>query len=178
MKKFTFNLLFFSLCTSVLISCSNKTPENYFDIAVLNSNYLNGFANNGLSRELESPSVKLVENSTETVPMKRSEVIETKIQFIDGQYDKVKSLKITDDTKDIIEASLALYEFVVPVYKTEYTELANLYDNGAKPEQTEQLTKLIHEKYFPRFDELYKNLIKAGKAYASKHNIKVNWGTD
>jgi len=120
----------------------------------------------------------MAENKTETVTMKRSEVIESKIQFIDEQYDNVKSLKITDDSKDIMDASLALYSFVLPVYKTEYTQLAKLYDNNESKDQIETLTKLIHDKYFPRFEEHYKKLIAAGKVYAAKHNIKVNWGTD
>ena len=178
MKKFNSYKIFLISFAFIFTGCSNPTPEKYFNVAVLNSNFIVGFANDGLSRELESPSVKMAENSSEPVPMKRIEIIDTKIQFIDEQYENVKSLKITDDSKDIMDASLALYSFVLPVYKTEYIQLANLYDNNAGKDQIETLTKLIQDKYFPRFEELYKKLIAAGKVYAAKHNIKVNWGSD
>lgn len=41
------------------MGCNSVTPEKCFDIAVLNSNMLVGFANEGQIRELESPSVKM-----------------------------------------------------------------------------------------------------------------------
>ena len=159
----------------LIYGCSNTSPEKNFSIAVLNSNLLNGFAGNGLSRELESPSVKLSESGNETLPMKRTELIENKLTVVEESYHKVKDLKVTDDTKDIVSSSLELYEYVLPVYKTEYMQLAELYDKGASQDEIKSQTELIHERYFPRFKELYDKLIGAGKVYSSKHNIKVNW---
>ena len=102
-------------------SCDTATPENYFDRAVLNCNLMHGFAGSGLRRELESPSVKLSETGNgETIPMKRKEVIDNAITSLETNFEKVKKLKETDDTRDILRASVALYEFVLPVYKTEY----------------------------------------------------------
>ncbi len=166
-------LLVFSML--LIYGCSNTSPEKNFSIAVLNSNLLSGFAGNGLSRELESPSVKLSESGNETLPMKRTEIIENKIRNIEESYEKVKDLNVTDDTKDIVSSSMALYEYVLPVYKTEYMQLAELYDSEAPQDKIKSQTELIHDKYFPRFKELYDKLIGAGKVYAAKHNIKVNW---
>lgn len=173
MKK---NTLFLLLSCSVFFACNTATPENYFDEAVLNSNMLVGFANNGLSRELESPSVKLKEGTTDqTVPMPRKEVIGNKITYIESSFEKVKKLKETDDTKDIVQASVALYEYVLPVYKNEYLQLAKLYDDNASPETIQSFTQSIHDKHASKFEELYNKLIEDGKVYAAKHNIKVNW---
>jgi hypothetical protein len=175
MKKFiVFPVLIF--CYSLFTSCNTATPENYFDIAVLNSNMIAGFANEGLQRELDNPTVKLVEGTKDqTIPMKRKEIIDSKIQFIEPNLEKIKQLKQTDDTKDMLQASLALYEYVLPVYKNEYQQLAELYDEGAPGDQIQSLEQSISNKYFPKFQELFNNLVIAGKTYAEKHDIKVNW---
>ena len=159
----------------MFVNCSKTTPEQYFGIAVLNTNLITGFAGSGMSRQLESPSVKTGENN-QTVAMKRNEVMKDKINSISENFEKVKDLKETEDTKEMIGASLALYEFVLPVYKTDYSELAKLYDDGASKEVTESKTKEIYDKYFSRYNELYDNLIRIGKVYAEKNNIKVHWG--
>lgn len=163
------------IVTVFFASCSTA-PEKYFDQALLNSNMMVGFAGNGMERELEQPSAKLVEGSTEkTEPMKRKEVIENKIKFMEEAFGKVKELSENNDTKEILQASRALYELVLPVYKTEYVQLAKLYDDNAPKEQIEALQKSIHDSYASRFEALYAKLIAAGKPYAAKHNINVRW---
>ena len=105
--------------------------------------------------------------------MKRAEVVQTKLEAVESSYEKVKGLSSNDETKEMLNAAVALYEFVIPVYKNEYTQLAKLYDDGAPTEQIAALEKTIREKYAARFEELYKALGTAGKAYAAKHNIPV-----
>lgn len=158
------------------ISCSTVTPEKCFQIAVLNSNQFAGFAGSGQLRELESTSVKLGTDNVSTETMKRMEILEFKTIAIEESYKNLKELKKTDDNKEMIEASKSLYEFILPVYKSEYVKLAEMYDNNAPKEQIESLADSISSKYHPRFKELYDELIVAGKAYAGKHSIKVNWG--
>lgn len=159
-----------------LMSCNMATPENYFDRAVLSVNMMSGFANDGLQRQLAKPSVKLVEGTTDkTMPMKRKEVVEDQIRYIDESYSKVKDLKETDDTRDILKASAALYEYVLPVYKNEYIQLARLYDDGASAEQIATLAQSIQDKYGPGFATRYDAVINAGKPFAARHNINVQW---
>lgn len=167
-------LIFF--CCLLFIECSSDSPEKYFNIAVLNTNMFSGFAGNGMYRQLESPSVKLSENSGETVAMKQSEIMKAKIENTEENFKKLKDLKETEDTKDMLESSMALYEFVLPVYKTEYSQLAGLFDEGAPKNQIELLAQSIHDKYYAKYTELYNKLIGIGKSYAQRHDIKVNWG--
>ncbi len=176
MTKIT--LRFFSIaCSLFLVSCDTATPENYFDRAVLNCNLMHGFAGSGLLRQLESPSVKLSETGNgEAVPMKRKEVIDDDITSLETNFEKVKKLKETDDTRDILQASVALYEYVLPVYKNEYEQLAKLYDEGAPRQQIDSLAQAIETKYGPGFARLFDRLTAAGKPYAARHGIKVNWG--
>jgi hypothetical protein len=163
-------------CFSVLLtSCYTPFPEKYFDIAVLNSNTLVGFANGGMLSELESPMVKVAAGTGKPSAMKRGEIIANKIQIAEDNLKKVKSLKETGDTRDMLQTSVALYEYVLPVYKIEYTQLAALYDKRASKKLIQSLAQGIHDKYYTGYNELYTRLIKIGKSYAQKHGIKVNW---
>jgi len=175
--KRNFTWLLISLSIFLLPACNTATPENYFDRAVLNCNMMMGFASDGQQRELDQPSVKLVEGTKDqTAPMKRKEVIEQKIAYLDEAYAKIKNLQETDDTKEMLHASIALYDYVLPVYKSEYTQLAKLYDEGASSQQIASFSKSISDKYFAGFEDRFNKLTAAGKPYAAKHNIKVNWG--
>jgi hypothetical protein len=137
---------------------------------------MHGFAGEGLQRELDYPSVKLVEGTTnQTEPMKRKEIIDNKIQYVETNLDKIKRLKETDDSKDLLQASRALHEYVLPVYKNEYRQLATLYDEKVSEGQTQSLAQSIRDKYYQGFGERFDKLTAAGKLYAEKHHIQVNW---
>ena len=170
MKKSKLPLLLFCC---ILFSCSNS-PEEYFNRAVLNSNTIYGFAGDGMHRELESPSVKLIdEKKGTTAPMTRTEVIQNKIKTVETNFEKVKNLSVTDETKEMLTASIAMYEYILPVYKNEYQQLALLYDNGAAPEKIEAAEKNIHDKYAEKFLLLHNEVLTAGKGYATKNGIRV-----
>jgi uncharacterized protein Yka (UPF0111/DUF47 family) len=175
MKNENPSVLVSIICWLFMASCSTATPEKCFGVAVLNSNLLAGFANEGSFRELESPSMKMGKTKDEFAPMKRTEVVSTKISFIEENLKKIEDLEETADTKDIRQASLTLYHYVLPVYKTEYIALANLYDGGASNEQLKMAASAISGKHSAKFEELYNTLISSGKRYAAKHDIKVNW---
>ncbi|MBK8550711.1 MAG: hypothetical protein IPL53_06480 [Ignavibacteria bacterium] len=164
MQKNLLYLFLLSFCCVFFIRCNTATPEEYFNVAVLNTNMLSGFATNGMLRQIGPPSA--------------GEEMKTKIKFLEENFEKVKDLKETDDTKDMIKASLNLYEYVLPVYKTEYVQLADLVDKGAPEDQIQSFDKSIQEKYYPQYEALYDKLIRIGKSYAAKHNIKVNWGDE
>lgn len=175
MRKTRFFFLCILFSCYLLSACNTPSPENYFDIAVLNISMLHGFAGDGFNRELESPSVKATGNKGQYAPMPRKEVVDTKIQFLQSNFEKLKKLKETPDTKDILQNSLALHEYVLPVYKGEYVQLAKLYDEGDSKEAIQANTQSIHDKYSAHFEDLYNKLISSGKVYAERHQIKVNW---
>ena len=173
MKKIAALTLTLSL-TFILTACGNPPPRDVFGIAVLNCNLIFGFAGRGMQSELSSPSVKLTDEKTgATAPMKRAEVVKTKLETIETNYGKVKGLKSDAATKEMLDASLALYEFVIPVYKNEYTQLAALYDENAPADKIAALEKSIQDNYGAKFRELYNAVGTTGKAYAAKHDIPV-----
>lgn len=167
------------LCASfccILASCEDASPKTCFDRAVLNCNMISDFASKGLLRQLESPSVKLTDAKTgATAPMKRKDVIDDKIAFVEQSLAKVRKLGQTGDAKDIVQASIALHEYVLPVYRNEYQQLAKLYDDGAAKAEIDGLASAISTKYGPGVAVLFDRLTTAGKAYAAKHEIKVRW---
>lgn len=171
MKKIFLPILFISIA---LLSCSSNSPQEYFNRAVLNCNLLYGFAGYELKRDLAMPSEKLVDEKTlATAPMKRAEVVKNKLDIIEKNFEKLKELKSTDDTKEMLNASIALYEFVLPVYKNEYQQLAKLYDNGEASEKIAAAEKNITDNYEAKFLALYQLVGETGKQYATRHGIRV-----
>jgi hypothetical protein len=169
------------LCAFLLIgaisACNPPGPERYFDLAVLNSNMMTGFAGEGMERELRDPSVKMVDGNKDRIePMKRKEIVDGKTTFFEENLKKLKNLRLTDDTKEIVSKSISLHEYILPVYKNEYTQLAKLYDEKGDSSDLESLSRSINEKYFPEFEKMLDELTIAGKAFAQRHQIKVNWG--
>jgi hypothetical protein len=170
------NILPFLLVTACCLFCSCSTsPEKTFGIAALNCNVLYGFAGEyELKRDLGSPAQKLVDEKTmATAPMKRAEVVKDKLTRVEENFEKLKGISSNDDNKDLLSASTALYEFVLPVYKNEYTALAALYDGDAPADKIAAAQQNITDKYEAKFGELYDAVIKTGTAYAAKHGIPV-----
>lgn len=171
MKKTILPLLILCLLAS---SCSHS-PKEYFDQAALNCNLLYGFAGAyELKRDLGTPQEKLVDEKTmKMAPITRAEVVNDKLSRVEENYNKVKSLGSNAEADAMLKASTALYEFVIPVYKNEYTQLAALYDANAPADKIAAAEKNITDKYAAKFEELYNNVITTGTAYAEKNGIEV-----
>ncbi len=170
---------YFPACISILLffsACNTTTPEHYFDLAVLNCNGMAGFAGDGMLRQLEQPSVKLAEGSRDqTRSLRRKEVINEKIRFVEENISCLKALRVTDETRLMVQKSIELNEYILSVYRNEYSELALLYDEGANREETYELASEIQQRHAAKFAGLFAELEKLGKAYAEKYHIKVNW---
>ncbi len=88
---------------------------------------------------------------------------------------KIKAPPDSEETRDMVQTSIKLHEFVLPVYKTEYRQLAKLYDeDGSQPERVSTAHE-IDTKYLAGYQTLFNRLVELGKAYAEKHHIKVEW---
>jgi TRAP-type mannitol/chloroaromatic compound transport system substrate-binding protein len=162
----------------LLSSCNNATPENYFDEAVLNVNLITPFGGQAALYSMAHPSVKLVPGTKDqTAPMTRKEIVEDQIQRVEQNLTKIKALPESEATRDMVQASIKLHEFVLPVYKTEYRELAKLYDEGGSQQDRISKAQEIDTKYLAAYKALFSRLIELGKAYAEKHHIKVEWQT-
>ena len=161
-----------------LSACNFTTPEIYFDEAVLNVNLITPFGGQAILDSLAHPSVKLVPGTKDqTTPMTRHEIVENQIQSVEANLNKIKSLPDSEETRDMVQTSIKLHEFVLPVYKTEYRELAKLYDEGGSQQDRISRAQEIDTKYLAAYKALFSRLVELGKAYAEKHHIKVEWQT-
>ena len=172
----TARYLLLVLSLYLISSCELATPAKVFDVAILNCNMIHGFAGRELAAELTSPSVKLTNAATgDSAPMSRKEVIENKIVFVQNNLSRLKKLRQNKDNADVLSASLALHEFVLPVFQNEYAQLAALYDTGAPAAKIQALSQQISQKYGPKFESLFNQLTAVGKPFAARHDIKVKW---
>lgn len=170
------NIIYVLFALTILMSgCNMATPENYFDQAVLNTNLFANFCTPHMERELKQPPVQMAPDKKTTMPVPRKELIQTKIQTIENNLKKIKELKPTDDTKEMLETSIALHELILPVYKNEYTKLAESYDNNLPEAELSAEYQKIIDQYRSPLEQLYQKLTTVGKKYATKNNIKVNW---
>ena len=159
-----------------LTSCNNASPEKYFDEAVLNVNLITPFGGQAALYSLAHPSVKLVPGTKDqTTPMTRKEIVEEQIQRVEANLVKIKALPDSEETRDMVQTSIKLHEFVLPVYKTEYRQLAKLYDEGGSQPERVSTAHEIDTKYLAGYQTLFNRLVELGKAYAEKHHIKVEW---
>ncbi len=173
MKKLLIPLAVISCLVS---SCEKPTPQNYFDRTVLNCNLMHGFAGKGMERQLKEPSVKLADSGgSRTVSMTRKEVVDDQIRSLEEAYEKLKHLEETAETREMLQASRSLYEYVLPVYRNEYQQLARLYDGGSGETETDTFHQSIRTNYLAGFQSRMEALTTAAKPYAERHGINVKW---
>ena len=159
-----------------LSGCNFTTPKNYFEQAVLNTNLLHAFGGQGALSDMARPSLKLVPGSNnQTVTMTRAEIVQNQINVVQANLVKIKALPDSDETRDMVQTSIKLHELALATYKGEYVELARLFDTGASESDKQNKAREIDMKYLNGFRTTYTSLIELGKAYAAKHNIKVQW---
>lgn len=168
------NCIALVLVSLILFSCGNPSPRQYFEQAALNCNLLYGFAGYELERDLGYVQERLGNEKTmKMVPVTRAEVVKEKLARVEGDYQKVKSLGSNSAADEMLKASNALYEFVIPVYKNEYAALAAMYDTHAPADKIAEAARNIKVKYAAKFEVLYTTVTKAGIAFAEKNGIPV-----
>jgi hypothetical protein len=182
MSSYPFNnrSLWHCACLSfclLVIGCNTASPDKYFGLAVLNINMINGISGDGSMAELVYPSARMVDgDKNKSVVMKRKEMLDQKIQWLEENFEKLQDLKETPETKELLQAAIALNKYVLPIYKNEYQQLAKLYDDGAPATEIKAMALSIHDKYYTTYEVLLGKLISAGKVYAANNDLKVNWG--
>jgi hypothetical protein len=160
----------------LVASCDPATPNDYFGRAVLNLNMFHDFAGARMDGELKQPSMRLADGGgKEVVQMTRKEVVDDKVEFAEASYEKVRKLKETEETREMLQASKAVYEYILPVYRNEYRELAKLYDNKAPQTEIDVLSGNIRQKYADGFRTRMDAVVTAAKPYAERHGLKVQW---
>lgn len=165
------------LFMSFLSACSiPKTPQEFFDIAVLNTNQINEFATPRLGKWIQDQTLEFADiPSSKKKGDEALKNVQTTILILEQTLKKVKELPDTESTLEIKNEAISLYEYVIPVYKNEYTAFAKLCDAKGPQDQKNAILKSIDEKYAVPFDEKYSSFLQKGKAYAEANNLNVQW---
>jgi len=173
MKKL-FTTFLSAACVCLISSCEKATPEQTFARAVINANLMSGFAGNGMRYQLENPTAILTPSGGTGI-MTRKAFVDSCIGGIDESFQKTKKIPESDDNREMLQASISLYDYVLPVYRNEYSHLADLYDSGAEKAELEAVYRAIADKYAEGYQERCDTLLAAGKPYAKRHKIRVTW---
>lgn len=158
------------------LSCS-EPADKFFATAILNTNTITDFATPTLARHIDEETAEFPGTPSDNKNGNEAQkLLQNNILYMEKSLNDIKALNAnSEDRKAIKEKSIALYEFVIPVYKDEYTEYAKLCDSKANPADKEALATLIEHKYSARFETMYTDLISSGKAFAEENKLNVDW---
>lgn len=160
-----------------MTSCNTTTPDSFFQTAVLNVNIIRDFASENLLREIESQTVEF-EGHPESKKNgdEAQKVIENKVAYIKQTIERVNELTPPDEKAKVIkEKSLALFNFVLPVYENDYMQMAKLADSKGSKDELEAMAIKIDEKYAVEFEKKHEEIFTLGKAYAEENGLNVKF---
>lgn len=170
-KKIQYLCLGFSF---FLLSCQSESPQQFFDQAILNTNLLGDFDPIRFGKSLEETANASSEQQPGT---EAQQIVAIKIQTIERALEKISALDDSDaNRKAIKEASIALFETALPVYKNEYKQYAKLCDERSMSADKEKLLKKVEDSDLPKIEQLKETIYQKGKIFAEKNNLNVHWG--
>jgi hypothetical protein len=143
----------------------------------LNTNTITDFGTPSLAKHINDETIEFAD-----IPSSRKKgneaitYVQNNILYMEKSLKDIKALSADDDSRKVIkERSLALYEFVIPVYKNEYTAYAKLCDSKTPQTQKDEIVARIEKMYTAGFESRYGALLSVGKVFAAENKINVNW---
>lgn len=170
---------YFLLITLLLLgtSCNLTSPQKYIEVAVLNTNtatsqYRPIFFK--LLHESKTKNAIIVFKDDKKINNATAvQYVEEKISNITNNMAKVKKLKSTKETADLLNASLELQTYIKEVMSSDYISIANMIDES-KPEQDITIaTQKMFEKHDAAVNEKMQKMNTLALSYAKKHNIDL-----
>lgn len=158
-----------------LAACNTTTPEKYFDVSVLNANAIGRFGGKEIYETLQETPQSFDEKSKKMVPSSYVEYVKFRTSYAEKAYKDVQALKETEETKAMLNASKDLFSFAVDKQKKDYLSIAAMKDAHAPDDSIKQAAIRFNEQYQDAFAQKYDKLMELGKAYADKHNIKIQF---
>lgn len=175
-KPFLSTLAVAAALTFTLQSCS-EDPDKFFGVAVLNTNTISDFGTPNLANHINDETKEFADiPSSKKKGDEGVQYVARNLSYMEKSLKDIKALSESGDQRKEIKAqSIALYEYVIPVYKNEYTAYAKLCDTKAPQEQKDEIIKSIAQKYNAEFERKYGQLLESGKAFADKNGLNVDW---
>ncbi|KIA94107.1 hypothetical protein OC25_10975 [Pedobacter kyungheensis] len=162
-------VLMVAVLTATACKFQQNSPEEYFDQAALNTNDISRFGTyyfEGYQKYLKSTSGSGKVTSCE-------EYLKNSISRAETNLEKVKQLKQTTETRQMLEASITLYSYVLTSYKSEHLEIAKMIDMHEPEAQINQALTSLDNKPYNAFIDKYNKLWKLASKYAKDNKIEV-----
>ncbi|TPN87498.1 hypothetical protein [Aquimarina algicola] len=171
-------LLVLSFITIFLQSCNFHTPENYFGRTTLNTNKFRQLGKrdfNEMRASKKANMLKIYKDDAFVDTDNYEEYVRySKIKGIEEDIEKIKELKVTDDTEAMINASLEVFTYVKSIYENEYIEICKLMDTNATDEKIETAIQDLEQKLV-EYDAKMEKLMEVAVPYAESNGIKVQY---
>jgi len=172
-------ILFLVLLAITTQSCTTDTPDSYFGKTTLNVNKYSqmGATDFQRMREFHDQNALYAKVNDEFIPSDSFEAhIKTyKIFNIETDIENIKKLKPTEETKEMINASLAVFNFIKSKYETDYVKIAKLMDDKVGKEKIDTAIQKFEEQNLSKLDKKLKALFDIAMPYAKKNGMDVKF---
>lgn len=169
--------IFLLLAVFLFLQSCSEPADKFFGVAVLNTNTISDFGTPILAKHINDETTEFPDiPSSKKKGDEAVTSVQNNILYMEKSLNDIKALSASDDTrKTIKDKSAELYEFVIPVYKNEYTAYAKLCDSKAPQAQKDEILKAIEQKYSAEFESRYAELLAMAKVFAQENNLNVDW---
>ncbi|WP_109435087.1 MULTISPECIES: hypothetical protein [Aquimarina] len=176
MNTKTFLLFFIGI---TIVGCSGDTPDSYFGKTTLNVNrYFNFGKRDFTSMQQSQKQNMLIKLSDSEIGYTESYVehIETYlIPLINEDIKKVKDLKPTTDTQELIDASLEVYTFIQQSYETDYMAIAKMMDAKESQNKIDAAIEQLQAEKASLLNDKKNKLYFIAKPFAEKNGINAEF---
>lgn len=176
-NKLTILTLFF--LAIITQSCSVDKPESYFSKTTLNVNKYINMGTKDFQHMIGSQNQGglFAKVDDKFVPSDNFEAhVKTyKIFNIETDIESIKKLKPTEDTKELIEASLEVFNFIKSKYETDYIKIAKLMDQKAGQAIIDTAIREFEEQNLEELDKKIEALHTVALPYAKANGIEVSF---
>lgn len=172
MKKYTLLVL---LCTILLQSCSSYTPEQYIGRTTLNANKFIDFGSRKINSMIAQRDADML------YEMDGGEMVKTKsiekhvetflLTDISNDIEKIEALSVAEDSKEMIEKSLALFNYVKDSYEIDYITIAKLVDANGNSTEIDKLIRELDNEKQSKIVEMHNELLDATVLYAGANGV-------
>ena len=157
-----FRISIYAILLTVAVACTTTTPRKYVEVTVLNTNFITAYFRPAFFDEIKGHQGNAVDYVQQRTSM-----------GLDRAIEKVEELKVTDETRPLIDASLDVLTYGKQLFSSEYTDIAKLIDSGADESAIDSAITQLFEKNGPVLDEKLNALDEVAMPYAEKHGIEL-----
>ena len=176
-NKLTLLIIFF--LAIVIQSCSTDTPESYFSKTTLNVNKYIGMGAKDFQNMIgfQSQGDLFAKVDGKFVPSDNFEAhVKTyKIFNIETDIENIQKLKPTEETKEMINASLEVFNFVKSKYETDYIKIAKLLDDKVGKQKIDAAIRNFEKQNLEELNKKIDILYSIAIPYAKNNDIEVSF---